>query len=91
MTESTRLPPARLRQNASPADDARQDRKAQSPDRDALGLRDVPVHNKEMPMMRCADHKRSCRLLLLGERQELRRKLAHHVAIERHKFATQKP
>ena len=28
------------------------------------------------------DHKRYCRPLLLGERQELRRKLAHHVAVE---------
>ena len=33
----------------------------------------------------------TCRSLLLGERQELRRKLAHDVAVERHKFATQKP
>ena len=30
------------------------------------------------------DHERSCRSLLLGERQELRRKLAHNVAVERH-------
>ena len=31
------------------------------------------------------DHERDGRPLLLGERQELRRKLAHHVAVERHK------
>ena len=31
------------------------------------------------------DHERNGRPLLLGERQELRRKLAHHVAVERHK------
>ena len=30
------------------------------------------------------DHERDCRPLLLGERQELRRKLAHHIAVERH-------
>ena len=30
------------------------------------------------------DHARDCRPLLLGERKELRRKLAHHVAVERH-------
>ena len=36
-------------------------------------------------MRRCADHQRGRRSLLLGERQELRRKLAHHVAIECHK------
>ena len=30
------------------------------------------------------EHERDCRPLLLGERQELRRKLAHHVAIERY-------
>ena len=30
------------------------------------------------------DHERDGRSLLLGERQELRRKLAHHVAVERH-------
>ena len=30
------------------------------------------------------DHERHGRPLLLGERQELRRKLAHHVAVERH-------
>ena len=30
------------------------------------------------------DHERAGRPLLLGERQELRRKLAHHVAVERH-------
>ena len=30
------------------------------------------------------DHERDCCPLLLGERQELRRKLAHHVAVERH-------
>ena len=30
------------------------------------------------------DHERDCRALFLGERQELRRKIAHHVAIERH-------
>ena len=29
------------------------------------------------------DHERDCRPLLLGERQELRRKLAHSVAVER--------
>ena len=29
------------------------------------------------------NHKRNCRPLLLGERQELRRKLAHSVAVER--------
>ena len=34
---------------------------------------------------------RSCRSLLLGERQELCRKLAHHVAIERHNVHDQKP
>ena len=31
------------------------------------------------------DHERHRRPLLLCERQELRRKLAHHVAVERHK------
>ena len=31
------------------------------------------------------DHERDRRLLLLSERQELRRKLAHHVAVERYK------
>ena len=31
-----------------------------------------------------SDHERHCRPLLLGERQELRRKLAHHIAIECH-------
>ena len=30
------------------------------------------------------DHERGCRPLLLGERQELGRKLAHGVAVERH-------
>ena len=30
------------------------------------------------------DHERDGRPLLLGERQKLRRKLAHHVAVERH-------
>ena len=30
------------------------------------------------------DHERDCCPLLLGERQELRRKLAHHVAVEGH-------
>ena len=30
-----------------------------------------------------SDHERGCRCLLLGERQKLRRKLAHHVAVER--------
>ena len=30
-----------------------------------------------------AQHERDCRPLFLGERHELRRKLAHHVAIER--------
>ena len=30
------------------------------------------------------NHERNGRPLLLGERQELRRKLAHHVAVERH-------
>ena len=29
------------------------------------------------------DHERNCRTLLLGERQELRRKLAHDIAVER--------
>ena len=29
------------------------------------------------------DHKRDCRPLLLGQCEELRRKLAHHVAVER--------
>ena len=28
------------------------------------------------------DQKRGCRTLLLGERQELRRKLAHNIAVE---------
>ena len=36
-------------------------------------------------MRRCADHERHRRPLLLGERQELSRKLAHHVAVERDK------
>ena len=31
------------------------------------------------------DHERDCRSLLLGERQELRCKLEHHVAVERDK------
>jgi hypothetical protein len=31
------------------------------------------------------DHERDCGALLLGERQELRRKLAHSVTVERHK------
>jgi hypothetical protein len=34
--------------------------------------------HKAMP-----DHERDCRPLLLGERKELRRKLAHRVAVER--------
>ena len=29
-------------------------------------------------------HERNCRPLFLGERQELRRKLAHHIAVERY-------
>ena len=33
-------------------------------------------------MMRCPIMSGACRPLLLGERQELRRKLAHHVAVE---------
>ena len=43
-----------------------------------------PVHSKERAHEAMPDHERHCRPLLLGERQELRRKLAHHVAIERH-------
>ena len=35
-------------------------------------------------MRRCPTMSGTCRALLLGERQELCRKLAHHVAIERH-------
>ena len=30
------------------------------------------------------DHERDCRSLLLGERQEVRRKIAQNVAVERH-------
>ena len=37
------------------------------------------------------DHERDCRPLLLGERQELRRKLAHTSPLNATKFATQKP
>ncbi len=29
-------------------------------------------------------HERNWRLLLLGQRQELRREVAHHIAVERH-------
>ena len=49
-----------------------------SPLRDVSRIRQGDAH-EAMP-----DHERDCRPLLLGERQELRRKLAHHVAVERH-------
>ena len=44
----------------------------------------APVHSREVPTRRCPDNERACRPLLLGEGQELRRKLAHHVAVERY-------
>ena len=53
-TDRTRLRPEYLGQIASPADDVRQDRKARSPDRNALGLaRCLPCSNKEIPIRRC--------------------------------------
>ena len=47
-------------------------------------LRDVSRHQQGDTHQAMPDHERDCRPLLLGERQELRRKLAHLVAIERH-------
>ena len=44
-----------------------------------------PVHNKEMPMRRCPIMSGTRRSLLLGEREELRRKFAHSIAVEGHK------
>ena len=47
-------------------------------------LRDVSREQQGSAHEAMPNHERDCRLLLLGERQELRRKLAHHVAVERH-------
>ena len=43
-----------------------------------------PVYSKADAHDAMPDHQRDRRALLLGERQELRRKLAHDVAVERH-------
>ena len=47
-------------------------------------LRDVSRSHQGRAHEAMPDHERSCRPLLLGERQELRRELAHQVAVERH-------
>ena len=47
-------------------------------------FRDVSRKQQGRAHEAMSDHERDCRPLLLGERQELRRKLAHHVAVERH-------
>ena len=48
-------------------------------------LRDVPRDSNELPMRRCPIINGTVALCFLGERQELRRKLAQSVAIERQK------
>ena len=48
-------------------------------------FRDVPRKQQGKTHKAMPDHERNRRSLLLGERQELRRKLAHHVAVERDK------
>ena len=50
-----------------------------------------PVHSKEAAHEAMPDHERNGRLLLLGERQELRRKLAQTSPLNATRFATQKP
>ena len=47
-------------------------------------LRDVPCTRQGSAHEAMPDDERHGRPLLLGERQELGRKLAHHVAVERH-------
>ena len=47
-------------------------------------FRDVPRTQQGNTHEAMPDHERDRRSLLLGKRQELRRKLAHHVAVERH-------
>ena len=84
--DRTRLPLGCLGQNASPADDARQDRKARAPDRVRSAFRDVSCEQQGNAHEAMPDHERDCCSLFLGERQELRRKLAHHVAVERDKI-----
>ena len=54
-------------------------------------FRESPVRSQGNTHEAMADHERDCCPLLLGERQELRRKLAHGIAVERNKFAAQKP
>ena len=49
-----------------------------SPSRDVADVQQGHAH-KAVP-----DHERDCGPLLLRERQELRRKLAHHIAVEGH-------
>ena len=46
-------------------------------------LRDVSRKQQGRAHEAMPDHERDCRPLLLGERQELRRKLAQSVAVER--------
>ena len=43
-----------------------------------------PVNSKEIPMIRCPIMSGTGRSLFFGERQKLRGKLAHRIAIERH-------
>ncbi len=47
-------------------------------------FRDVSREQQGSAHEAMPNHERDYRLLLLGERQELRRKLARHVAVERH-------
>ena len=47
-------------------------------------LRDVSRVQQGNAHESMPNHERDCRCLLLGERQELRRKLAHRFAVERH-------
>jgi hypothetical protein len=48
-------------------------------------LRDIPSRRQGHAHGVMPDHERDFRPLLLGEPQELRRKIAHHVAVERYK------
>ena len=48
-------------------------------------VRDVSREQQGSPHEAMPNHERDGRPLLLGERQELRRKVARHVAVERHK------
>ena len=66
----------------SPADDARQDLKRDSPIKVRPAFHDVPRRRQGSTHEAMPDHARDECFLLLGQRQELRRKRERQVAVE---------